>query len=56
LGVDNGCELFVSVGLDELITLLIFEELLELEELLVNFLMKDPSSKIYKAEKEKQKT
>jgi hypothetical protein len=46
LGVDSGCEKFVGVGCDELIRLLISEELLELEELLENFSMKDPSSNI----------
>jgi hypothetical protein len=46
LGGDSGCELFVSGGWDELIRLLISEELLELEELLENFSMKNPSSNI----------
>jgi hypothetical protein len=46
LGVDSGCELFVGAGWDELIRLLISEELLELEELLEYFSMKDPSSNI----------
>jgi predicted transcriptional regulator len=51
LVVDSGCELFEGVVWDELITLLIFEELLELEELLEKFSMKDPFSNIYKVKK-----
>jgi hypothetical protein len=42
--------LLVGGGWDEPITLLIFEEPLELEELLEKFLMKDSSSNIYKVE------
>jgi hypothetical protein len=47
LGVDSGCELFVGGVWDELIRLVISEELEELEKLLENFSMKDPSSNIY---------
>jgi hypothetical protein len=54
-GVDSGCEYFVGGSLEEVITLLIFEELVELEEQFVKFLMKDLSSNIYTVEKEKQK-